>query len=311
MPTPLVTIIIPNFNSGPFLHETLLSVLWQTYQNFEVIVVDDGSTDESWKVAESLGRIQVIRKRNEGAPKARNVGLDAAKGEFVKFLDADDILMPAAIAHQVDKAMTLAEDEIPYGLVAWFGTKGRGFANRVVRPGVLADMIDVNIMTSSTLIRRAHAVEVGGYDTRIRRAQEWNFHVRLAARGTHFIYHPVEVYLYRKHASKYRISTQNAPVLAGRQTEKLSITFDQVKGQLDIGARIAYGRRVLQILRRPDVLPGDKNWRILLDLLRQLDIRQDPLTSWNLMRTLSSKLGIERYELLRHKVRGFMHRTAA
>lgn len=311
MPTPLVTIIIPNFNSGPLLHETLMSVLWQTYKNLEVIIVDDGSTDHSWKVAEGLGRVQVIRKRNEGAPKARNVGLDAAKGEFVKFLDADDILMPAAIANQIDKALTLADNEIPYGLVAWFGTKGRGFANRAVRPGVLADMIAVNIMTSSTLIRRAHAVEVGGFDTRVRRGQEWDFHVRLAVRGMHFIYHPVEVYLYRHHSSESRITTQNTPVLADRQTEKLFITLDRVKDQLDIDARIAYGKRVLQILRWQDVSPGDKNWKMLLSLLRELDIRQDPFTSRYLMRTLSAKLGIERYEVLRHKVRRFLNRVKA
>src|SRR5258708_5352000 len=97
-----VSIIVNNYNYGRFLPQAIQSALGQTYGNKEVIVVDDGSTDESRAVVESYGtRIRAIFKNNGGQGSAYNAGFAASSGDLIHFLDADDFLMPTAIQEAV------------------------------------------------------------------------------------------------------------------------------------------------------------------------------------------------------------------
>ena len=94
----LVTIIIPTYNRSNFIESTLLSIVNQTFPHWEAIVVDDGSTDDTYEVVEKMcveeSRIKILRRNRgpKGAPTCRNIGLENAKGEFVMFLDSDDLL---------------------------------------------------------------------------------------------------------------------------------------------------------------------------------------------------------------------------
>src|SRR4249920_2954185 len=91
MQCPLVSVVIPTYNDDRFVGEALRSVFAQTYDNIEVVVVDDGSSDDSVKVARSFGeKVRVIQQSNAGSAVARNRGMTAARGEFISFLDADD-----------------------------------------------------------------------------------------------------------------------------------------------------------------------------------------------------------------------------
>lgn len=103
MSNPLVSIIIPVYNAERYLAETITSVLAQTYQNKEIILVDDGSADDSFTVAEKFTDpcIKILKQVHKGAAAARNLGLQAAKGEYIQFLDADDLLSPDKIEAQV------------------------------------------------------------------------------------------------------------------------------------------------------------------------------------------------------------------
>src|SRR5690349_4880587 len=96
----MVTIVIPCFNYSQYLGKAIRSVQAQQYSPFEIVVVDDGSTDESATVAKRAG-VRLIQQRNAGLGAARNAGLAAASGEFVIFLDADDELLPDALASGV------------------------------------------------------------------------------------------------------------------------------------------------------------------------------------------------------------------
>jgi glycosyltransferase involved in cell wall biosynthesis len=99
---PKVSVIIPAFNSSPFIAATVWSVLDQTYGNIEIIVVDDGSTDATLDVLREFGdRIKALTKSNGGPASARNFGIRNASGEFIAFLDADDLWMPEKLAEQV------------------------------------------------------------------------------------------------------------------------------------------------------------------------------------------------------------------
>lgn len=105
-----VSVIIPCYNAGPFLGETLDSVLAQTYPPLEVLVIDDGSTDESAEIAEAYGPpVRVIRQANQGESVARNRGIEQAEGEWIAFLDADDVWKPEKLKKQVAE---IAEDVV-------------------------------------------------------------------------------------------------------------------------------------------------------------------------------------------------------
>src|SRR5579875_322194 len=101
---PLISIIIPLYNAEKYIIETIDSALQQSYKNIEIIIIDDGSTDSSFNVAETYksDNIIVVKQENKGASAARNHGLKLAKGEYIQFLDADDILDVNKIEYQIN-----------------------------------------------------------------------------------------------------------------------------------------------------------------------------------------------------------------
>jgi glycosyltransferase involved in cell wall biosynthesis len=109
---PSVTVVIPCHNAEPWLAQTLSSALAQTWPEKEIILVDDGSTDESLSIACSfeLRGVRVISQTNRGAGVARNIGLQASRGDFIQFLDADDLLAPDKIEHQMNLAKNVGSE---------------------------------------------------------------------------------------------------------------------------------------------------------------------------------------------------------
>lgn len=136
MSQPLVSILIPCFNAAPWLAETIESALAQTWSSIEIIVVDDGSSDQSLAIArrfESRG-VTVLTQKNAGASAARNHALRHACGEFIQYLDADDLLAPDKIEHQVKCLLTNPPFTIASGAWARFETNP---ATAVFSPGSL------------------------------------------------------------------------------------------------------------------------------------------------------------------------------
>lgn len=101
METPLVSVVIPAFNSSDYLAETLKSVSGQTWPNREIIVVDDGSTDGTAQVAQRSD-VAYFYQKNQGPPAARNRGIRACRGDFIAFLDSDDVWLPEKTQRQVE-----------------------------------------------------------------------------------------------------------------------------------------------------------------------------------------------------------------
>lgn len=103
MNSPTVSVVIPCYNGAPFLRETLKSALAQTVPPLEIIVVDDGSTDDSVAIGESFGSpVRVLRQSNQGESVARNVGIREARGDWIALLDADDLWSPEKTARQLE-----------------------------------------------------------------------------------------------------------------------------------------------------------------------------------------------------------------
>lgn len=120
---PFVSVVIPCYNSASTLSQSVTSVLQQTYRPLEVIVVDDGSSDDSVQVARSFGEpVVVVAKENGGPASARNVGIRSSRGDFIAFLDSDDLFLPTKIERQVAVAREVAEPALVFtGVKRTFG----------------------------------------------------------------------------------------------------------------------------------------------------------------------------------------------
>ncbi len=212
---PLVSVVIPCYNDENYVGEAIQSALEQTYPHLEVIVVDDGSTDDSPAMIRAFGdQVRCEQQSNQGAPAARNRGLEMAQGKYVKFLDADDVLADGCIGRQVEQAEALPDGRkaIVFGDAIWVDEEGNeldGYGDlRGRRPGEdpVTHLLYSNPLTSCPLHRREYLLEVGGFDTSLPRSQEHDLHLRLALAGVEFVYEPTPTYSFRQHEGKSRIS---------------------------------------------------------------------------------------------------------
>lgn len=213
---PLVSIIIPCYNNEAFVEQAIKSAIAQTYENKEIIVIDDGSTDDSLAKIRSFKR-QIIweSQENKGAPRARNRGLALAKGKYVKFLDADDFLLPDTIEKQLTQAEKIPQThkKIVYGDAQWVDIVGEfltSVAPRAIKAeeSPIAHILSQCPLTSCPLHRKDYLVEIGGFDPTIPKGQERDLHLRLVLAGVHFEYHAGTVYHYREYQSAQRISNR-------------------------------------------------------------------------------------------------------
>jgi glycosyltransferase involved in cell wall biosynthesis len=212
--SPLVSIIIPCWNAERYVAEAIDSALAQTWPHKEIIVVDDGSTDGSLEVIRRFGdHVCLVQIRHSGAPTARNEGLRRAQGDYIKFLDADDVLLPEAVSRLVEAIQSLPENAIPYGQVLDYETRKELF--REIRTSEATSSDDMilacfasNIPTTAPLYRVGLLRAVKGFDPDLERGQEWDLHLRLALQGVIFCYVQYPVSLCRRHNGKYRINTR-------------------------------------------------------------------------------------------------------
>jgi glycosyltransferase involved in cell wall biosynthesis len=160
---PKVSVIIPCFNLGKYIHEAIDSTLNQTFQDFEIIVVNDGSTDpETNRILDSLdkSRIKVITTENQGLASARNNGIEAAAGEYILPLDADDKIAPAYL----EKAVKILDENKNIGIVyceaEFFGEENLKWDLPEFR---LSRILIDNLIFASSFFRKDDWRKVGGY----------------------------------------------------------------------------------------------------------------------------------------------------
>jgi GT2 family glycosyltransferase len=202
--TPLVSIGIPCFNAARWLREAIDSALAQTHPEKEVIVVDDGSTDNSLLLASAYGdRIILRRNRGKGAPVARNTVLHEAQGEWVQFLDADDYLEPEKIARQLAEAKNLEEADVLYSPVWELRTRADGTPEHVRAPldaqrDLASQWLTWELpQTGGALWRRSALEEIGGWRPDQPCCQEHELYMRAMQRGLRFQYTPTPGAVYR------------------------------------------------------------------------------------------------------------------
>ena len=194
----LVTTIIPVYNRPKLLAEAVASVLAQTYRPIEIIIVDDGSTDDTAAVADNLAKdhpqeIRVIHQANSGVGSAREAGRLQARGEFIQYLDSDDILMPRKFELQVAGLRAHPECGVAYGKTRYYEGEGPATDIPWKRTGEKIETMFPAFLKSrwwgtSTPLYRREITDRAGAWTSLCREEDWEYDCRIAALGVKLYY---------------------------------------------------------------------------------------------------------------------------
>ena len=222
---PHISVVVPCYNAARYIEATLQSIFAQQGVGLDVIVVDDGSSDESAaRVGRLFPKVRLIQQANAGVAAARNVGIRAAKADWVAFCDADDVWLPDKLAAQW-KALQ-AEPAAQLAYAAWHVWHSQG---DVPTPDLLAELqavkggeerwrgasgwiypellVDCVVWTSTVLARRSLLLDLGGFDESLRVGEDYDLWLR-ASRHTPILRVPRPLALYRMHGDN---TTQQAP----------------------------------------------------------------------------------------------------
>lgn len=191
MSEPLISVVIAAYNAEKYLAETLESVGAQTFSDYEIIVVDDGSTDRTAQIASSHKNVRLLSQTNRGEAAARNTGVRAARGAYVSFVDADDIWLPSKLEKQALRLLAhplsawaytdaLVFDSATRRTICRIGERIRLHEGDILRPLLLRSFIP----SATPVVKRSVFAEVGLFDeARDRRiGEDWNMWLRIAER---------------------------------------------------------------------------------------------------------------------------------
>ncbi len=239
----LVSIIIPAFNAEKYIKETLKSALGQTYKNIEVIVVDDGSTDKTAEMVKSFNdpRLIYIHQGNKGQSAARNAGIQKAKGEYIAFLDSDDLFLPQKIERQVEFLKNHPDCGLCYcKIYHFFSDKPQKlFYNPVPNySGFIFDKFLENSVVNplAAFLRKEYLDKYGGFKDDWRRCDEQYLWLKLAFNKVKFCYLDEILAYYRVNEN----SLSNQAVYLKETYEKILELLNMVESWLSPDERKKY-----------------------------------------------------------------------
>jgi len=228
---PSVSVVIPCFDQAHFLAEAIESVAAQTRAATEIVVVDDGSSDNSYAVAGRYPSVRRLRQENRGVAAARNLGLSGSSGEFLVFLDADDRLLPDALERGVSTLAKRPNVAFVAGMSRDIGSDGRGLGDRrqplVTQDHYLRLLEDCYIWSGSSIVHRRSALEaVGGFDETLSAGDDYDLYLRIAY-GFPIYCHEAVVTEYRRHGSN---TTRDPGVVLASQLDVLRRQRSRLRG---------------------------------------------------------------------------------
>jgi hypothetical protein len=311
----LVSIVVPCYNGARWLAAALDSALAQTWPELQVIVVDDGSTDDSVEVARSFeGRgVTVLTGPNQGPAAARNRGIEAAEGAHVQLLDADDLLLPRKI--ELCLAAREGPDDVPFGgLVPFGGSAPSGLRARAARwlraPDPAFDptrpieaALTFEIQTSQPLLPTARLRRIGGFRASLRWLEDIDLTLRMVLDGARYVPVGTPLVLLRDHAepgrqrlhpgaAEGRIAGEHAMMATVREAGRWSPEVARV-----FAGRLAYAGRQALIAGHEAVGRG------ALEEARALDPGARA-TAVPLYNAVAGRVGVERTERWLRALRG-------
>ncbi|MCI1477715.1 MAG: glycosyltransferase [Clostridium beijerinckii] len=231
----LVSVIMPTYNNSVYIEEALNSLFYQTYTNIEIIVVDDGSTDNTNEVLEKyLDKIKYIRKINEGVSSARNLGIDLSKGDYIAFLDSDDLYSRDKIEKQVEMLEQFKDIDIVYNDIDIINENGE-YISTLESEGVYTNKNNFLCMMlvrqiipgpASMMIRRKCLEDGIRYNERYSNAEDYDFTLKIALRYK-YGYLNKSLYMYRRHSSN--LTNNHKKQLQSERSIINSLGLDKIK----------------------------------------------------------------------------------
>jgi glycosyltransferase involved in cell wall biosynthesis len=224
---PKVSVIIPNYNYSQYIGEAVESVLLQTYTNVEIIVVDDGSKDNSLELLETFGdKIKVLAQQNAGVSVARNNGVANSNGEFIAFLDADDVWLPEKLERQITLFLNDRTLGLVHVAVQDIDANGKnlethfdGLSGEVSHELLLFKRAVILGGGSGIMIPRKVFDEVGGFDLRLSTSADWDIFYQISSR--------YKVGFINEILLKYRIHGSNMHGNIPRMEREMLIGFEK------------------------------------------------------------------------------------
>ncbi len=258
---PRVSVIMPTYNAGARIGAAIGGVLTQTHPDVELVVVDDGSTDDTVAIARGFGdRIVVLSQENAGPNAARNAGLRRASGEVIALCDSDDFLLP----HYLTEALRLLRKEpgrtwvtCASKLLTDTGLKDYGYSpfGEVPRERQREAILQGNIVSIFSVFPRAMVDEIGLFDEQLTRAEDWEYWARAILSGWRVAFQP-EIAAYYRQQGQSQSSDATAMLdaedaMISRIVEQFAGTFTAREEEL-LAAREELGSATRQRLRARD-----------------------------------------------------------
>lgn len=239
---PTISVVIPAYNAERTILQTVDSVLKQTFSDLEMIVINDGSTDKTLELLKSIKdqRLKIFYYENGGLPVARNRGISHARGEFISFLDADDMWTPDKLKLQLAALLQNPEAGVAYSWTYYFidGQEESIFPYAPVffEGNVYAKLLVNNFIASGSniLVSRKAIESVGEFEPTLKSCEDWDFYIRLAARW-HFIVVPKHQILYRQSSnamtSKVEVMEKEALRVIERAYRAAPLKYQSLRNQ--------------------------------------------------------------------------------
>lgn len=190
--SPLISIVTPTYNRANFLPEAIESVLSQDYENYELLIIDDGSTDNSKDVIEKYmdsKKIRYLYQSNSGQSVARNRGIEEANGDFICFLDSDNRWLPGKLSASVEAFERNPEADIVYGDVVLINEQGHEFSRKNMKRysgKITTHLLKDNCVSMNTTMSKTNSIRaVGGFSGQVKVADDYDLWLRLSAEYTY------------------------------------------------------------------------------------------------------------------------------
>jgi len=288
--SPLVSVIIPTYNRAGIICETIDNVFQQTYTNIEVIVIDDGSKDDTLARLRSYGnRIRVISQANAGPAAARNRGIEVSSGDIITFQDSDDLWKPSKLERQV-RMLAAVDSSVPCCLCnADFGTiDGKQWTsfdisqiNTEYSEGLWINVTEVLatrfvLFNQTVAIRRKAIEKVGIFDETLKYLEDYDLPLRLAAEGPWaYIQEPLVIYRegtpnsFSQQALRDPMVLKECEITIFERAMERAVRLDDAKARWQIEFRLNAFKRILRAKKLSH--SGSASARVVARLMDQLE----------------------------------------
>ena len=315
---PTISVIIPVYNGEKTIKQTIESVLNQTFRDFELLIINDGSQDATLEIIQAINdeRIQVFSYQNSGVSASRNRALTKAKGEFISFIDADDLWTPNKLELQLKALQDNPQAAVAYSWSDWIDESGQFLRSgghitvngKAYEKLLLRDFIESG---SNPLIRKQALDEVGCFEQSVTPAEDWDMWLRLAARYE-FVTVEVPQILYRisPNSASFnivkmeagslkvieRVFAQAPESLQDLKRETLAsrynyLTFKALEGNLDRKNGLTAARFLIQALKHDLALLGRTKIMVIVVVKIAVAILLPPQLTLKLLNTVKNRPG--------------------